>query len=138
MNKPSSEDLPGLIYALDLLREGPGLGDNGAFGGRLRQAIEQAEAAYGREHRSSPPIDYPEGAPESASATLAGKPFESIDGIPLPRWRVRLIKMARSEFVTGLLKAHDHLPVPFRVAILLLQATLLGVVLFSVIGSAFK
>lgn len=137
MNKPRSEDLPGLIYALDLLREGPGLGDNGAFGGRLRQAIEQAEAAYGREHRSSPPIDYPD-TQEPASVSLAGKPFESIDGIALPRWRVRLIKIARSEFVTGLLKAHGHLPVPFRVAILLLQAMLLGVVLVSVIGSALK
>lgn len=138
MNKPSSEDLPGLIYALDLLREGPGLGDNGAFGGRLRQAIEQAEAAYGREHRSSAPIDYPEDTQEPVSGSLAGQPFVGIDGIPLPRWRVRLIKMARSEFVTGLLKAHGHLPVPFRVAILLLQAGLVGVVLFSVITSAFK
>lgn len=137
MNKPGSEDLPGLIYALDLLREGPGLGDNGAFGGRLRQAIEQAEAAYGREHRSSPPIDYPD-TQEPVPVSVSGKPFESIDGIDLPRWRVRLIKIARSEFVTGLLKAHGHLPVPFRVAILVLQAMLLGVVLFSVIGSAFK
>lgn len=138
MNKPKSEDLPGLIYALALLREGPGIGDNGAFGGRLRRAVEQAEAAYGREHRSSAPIDYPESLQEPAFDSVDSKSFEAIDGIALPRWRVRLIKMARSEFMKGLLKAHGHLPVPFRIAILLMQAAMVGVVLYSVIGSALN
>ena len=135
MNKPSSEDLPGLIYAQALLREGPGLGDSGVFGGRLRLAIEQAEAAYGREHRSSAPIDYPEEALRCDPAAVAMKPFEADYGISIPGWRARLIKFCRSEFVTGLLKAHGHLPVPFRVAILFLQGGLVGIALYSVVGS---
>lgn len=133
MNKPTSEDLPGLIYAQSLLREAPALGGSGAFGGRLKLAIDQAEAAYGREHRSSAPIDYPE-----AQDPAPGKQDGICHGIALPRWRLRLIKIARSDFVAGLLKAHGHLPLPFRLGILVLQVMMLGVVLYSVVGQILK
>lgn len=136
MSKPTSKDLPGLLYAQALLRDGPPLRDNGAFNERLSLAVAQAEAAHEREHRSTAPIDYPEDLRVIEAGADSSDQVGADD--QLPGWRGGLNKIIRSEFVSGLLKAHGHLPVPFRVGILMLQAALVYTVTYSVVASLFN